>query len=89
MQGIPGGICTPHCSVTGACPLDKPDQCEAVPRCALENRATGEKFCALMCQSGMTCGAGASCKIVPGAGSIGICTYNDISAAKPSVFRTV
>lgn len=60
------------------CPQDKPDSCEAVPRCALENRATGEKFCALLCSAGMSCGAGASCKIIQG--NLGICTYDDVYA---------
>jgi len=79
VQGVRGGMCTAHCSPAGACPSDKPTNCEAVPRCALENRATGEKFCALMCSQGMTCGQGASCKVIQG--SLGICTYDDVYQA--------
>jgi hypothetical protein len=32
-----------------------------------------------MCQSGMKCGSGASCKIVQG--NLGICTYDDGAAS--------
>jgi len=60
-------VCTAHCSqLDGSCPADKPAGADAVPRCALENRSTGEKYCALMCAAGMSCGQGASCKIVQG-----------------------
>jgi hypothetical protein len=77
IQGVRGGVCTAHCSqVDGSCPQDKPDGAVALPRCVLENRATGEKFCALMCSAGMSCGEGASCKIVQG--TIGICTWDDV-----------
>lgn len=76
IQGIRGGLCTAHCSTMGACPTDVPAGSDAVPRCALENHATGDKFCALMCSQGMSCGEGASCKIVQG--NLGVCTYDDV-----------
>jgi hypothetical protein len=76
IQGVRGGICTTHCSPAGACPSDKPPGANAVERCALENRGTGEKFCALLCSAGMACGSGASCKIIQG--NLGICTYDDV-----------
>jgi len=78
VQGVRGGICTAHCTTVGACPSDKPAGSEAIPRCALENRSTGEKFCALMCSAGMNCGSGASCKVIQG--NLGICTYDDVYA---------
>lgn len=59
--------------------MDKPDS-EAIPRCALENRSTGERFCALMCAPGASCGEGASCKVIQG--NIGICTYDDVAGSK-------
>lgn len=73
VQGISGGMCSASCK-TQACPQDKPEGCEAVPRCALENRATGDKFCALMCDKNTNCGEGATCKVVQA--GVGICTYD-------------
>ena len=32
--------------------MDVPDGVTARPTCALENRATGEKYCVLICQGG-------------------------------------
>lgn len=52
-----------------------------MPQCALENRATGDKYCVLICQAdehgSLRAGDGpcgdATCQ--PVQGSIGVCTY--------------
>jgi hypothetical protein len=77
IAGVLGGICTSHCAPhTNACPMDFPAGIDVQPRCALENRSTGEKFCGLLCHADSTCGLGASCKFVNG--DLGICTYDDV-----------
>ena len=50
-------VCSPTCDASGGCPSDVPDGVTARPTCALENRATGEKYCVLICQSSSLDGA--------------------------------
>eukprot|EP00516_Mucochytrium_quahogii_P000938 CAMPEP_0203748012 /NCGR_PEP_ID=MMETSP0098-20131031/3000_1 /ASSEMBLY_ACC=CAM_ASM_000208 /TAXON_ID=96639 /ORGANISM=" , Strain NY0313808BC1" /LENGTH=145 /DNA_ID=CAMNT_0050636617 /DNA_START=173 /DNA_END=610 /DNA_ORIENTATION=- len=76
IQGVQGGICTPECK-GGQCPSDVPSGSTATPSCILQT-PTGQKYCALRCGRGTTCGTGASCKMV-GFG-IGICTYDQSEA---------
>jgi hypothetical protein len=80
IMGVKGSVCAPTCS-SSPCPTDLPVGTTAVPTCALQNPATGDKYCALICApstdvkmlragDGM-CGA-ATCQPVQGTG---ICTY--------------
>jgi hypothetical protein len=70
VQGANGTLCAPRCYPSGACPTDKPSLVTALPECALQNSATGDMYCALLCISDLMCDklGGASC-------SGGICTY--------------
>merc|ERR1719464_194200 len=78
VQGVTGDFCSPAC--TGLfkrnCPSDVPSGVTATPACILQDSSSGNKYCALECQTGgaNTCGSGASCKKVQM--SIGICTYD-------------
>ena len=79
IMGVPGQICSPTCT-TNPCPSDVPDGVTATPTCALQNPASGEKYCALICdpsktlrgsEGGGQCGP-ANCQPIQGTG---ICTY--------------
>merc|ERR1711957_818276 len=67
-----GAVCAPVCDASGNCPTDVPDGVTAQPTCAL-NDPSGNKYCALLCQSDDECG-GAECAH-PQAGAPGICVY--------------
>jgi len=72
VQGISGDFCSPACGT--ACPSDVPKGVTAQPQCALEDGATGAKYCALICNPGADddgCGEG-SCQPISG---VGLCTY--------------
>jgi len=67
-----GAVCAPACDASGNCPTDVPEGVTAQPTCAL-NDPSGNKYCALLCQSDDECG-GAECAH-PQAGAPGICVY--------------
>jgi len=71
-----GAVCAPVCDASGNCPTDVPDGVTAQPTCAL-NDPSGNKYCALLCQSDDECG-GAECAH-PQAGAPGICVYPSTS----------
>jgi C1A family cysteine protease len=85
IQGVSGDFCTPKCSLAKECPTDVPAGVTAPPQCALQDSATTDKYCALMCSTSTPirnqkdadaqCGANASCKTVQV--GIGLCTYDD------------
>ena len=56
VQGLSGDFCSPKCSSSGSCPSDVPKGDSATPECALRT-TTGDKYCALICQSDSDCGA--------------------------------
>jgi len=68
-----GAVCAPTCDASGNCPTDVPDGVTAQPTCALTDSSSGNKYCALLCQSDDECG-GAECAH-PQAGAPGICVY--------------
>ena len=55
VQGLSGDFCSPKCSSSGSCPSDVPSGDTASPQCALRT-TTGDKYCALICQSDSECG---------------------------------
>ena len=71
VQGFSGDFCSPKCSISGTCPTDVPTGDKASPECALHT-TTGEKYCALICESNTDCGASGTCSQGMG---IGLCTY--------------
>mmetsp|Transcript_26433 Transcript_26433/g.37267 ORF Transcript_26433/g.37267 Transcript_26433/m.37267 type:complete len:146 (-) Transcript_26433:1162-1599(-) len=82
IMGVPGSVCSPACT-SNPCPTDVPDGVTATPTCALQNPASGDKYCALICDptssatlrgsdGGGQCGP-ASCQPIQGTG---ICTYD-------------
>jgi C1A family cysteine protease len=70
ITGVDGSVCAPKCT-TSACPTDVPSGTRDKPSCCLQDKASGEKYCALTCFIG-GCPPGASCKHV---GLAGICVY--------------
>ena len=56
VQGLSGYSCSPKCDSTGSCPSDVPTGDTATPECALHS-TTGDKYCALICQSDSDCGS--------------------------------
>ncbi|CAK8990723.1 unnamed protein product [Durusdinium trenchii] len=76
VQGLSGDFCSPKCSSSGSCPSDVPKGDSATPECALRT-TTGDKYCALICQSDSDCGLG-SCEKIMG---VGLCTYPASGAA--------
>jgi hypothetical protein len=83
INGVPGKVCSPKCTDT-PCPTDKPKHVTAVPTCALQNPATGDKYCVLLCVpvaedeskmlravGGGMCGT-ATCQPIQ---NTGVCTY--------------
>jgi photosystem II stability/assembly factor-like uncharacterized protein len=73
-----GSVCAPPCP-TGDCPQDVPDGVTAEPTCALQD-TSGNKYCALLCQSDDMCGSDESAECAyPQAGAPGICVYKDSS----------
>jgi hypothetical protein len=85
IQGVSGDMCTPQCSLFKPCPTDVPTGVTAQPQCALQDSATNEKYCALICSPSLPiadqkaadaqCGTNASCKSVQL--GLGLCTYDD------------
>jgi C1A family cysteine protease len=86
ITGITGAVCSPKCTgfiIKTKCPSDVPEGVTATPTCALEDSASDEKYCALICSQDLhitkaeddTCGK-ASCKTIPNQG-VGICTYDN------------
>ena len=55
VQGLSGDFCSPKCNSSGTCPSDVPKGDTATPECALRT-TTGDKYCALICQSDSDCG---------------------------------
>lgn len=78
IQGVQGDFCSPACaSATNACPSDVPTGVTANPTCALQDKTTNKKYCALICQPSAgdaQCGTNGSCKAIQ---SVGVCTYDD------------
>mmetsp|Transcript_2336 Transcript_2336/g.4840 ORF Transcript_2336/g.4840 Transcript_2336/m.4840 type:complete len:447 (+) Transcript_2336:64-1404(+) len=85
IQGVSGDFCSPKCTLFKPCPVDVPDGVAAEPQCALQDAASGQKFCALICSpsadikdqkaADAQCGPNASCKSLQL--GLGICTYDD------------
>jgi len=75
ISGVSGAICTPSC--TASCP-EAPSGWTANAQCALQDKSTGDKYCALICSpsSSTACdpSASATCKSIQG---VGICTYDE------------
>jgi C1A family cysteine protease len=88
VQGVEGSYCTPKCSLLHRCPDIPTGITGAQAQCALEDRSSGEKYCALICQPSddTACdpAAGMTCKSISG---VGICTYNQ--SAKDLPFKTL
>jgi hypothetical protein len=86
IQGVTGDFCSPACTgvLKTKCPADMPAGVTAAPQCALQDGATGAKYCALICSptnvirdqkaADAQCGTNASCKSIQ---TVGICTYDD------------
>jgi len=85
IQGIGGDFCSPKCSFFKKCPTDIPTGVTAAPQCALQDSASHQKYCALICSPTATivnqkaadaqCGTNASCKSLQL--GLGVCTYDD------------
>ena len=63
VQGLSGDFCSPKCNSQGSCPSDVPKGDSATPQCALRT-TTGDKYCALICQSDSDCGIWAAWRCV-------------------------
>eukprot|EP00435_Cladocopium_sp_Y103_P020402 s152_g5.t1 len=83
VQGLSGDFCSPKCDSTGSCPSDVPKGDTATPECALRT-TTGDKYCALICQSDSDCGTG-SCQKIMG---VGLCTYDAAATAEVETMTT-
>jgi hypothetical protein len=83
VTGTGGAVCAPPCP-DGTCPTDVPDGVTAQPTCALSSSSTGEKFCALLCETDDNCDSdgGAACAL-PNPGQPGICVYPTVSNGIP------
>ena len=90
ISGIPGGVCARKCTDFLPCPTDVPDGVSATPMCALQEAATGNQYCVLVCRTANgsktmsvlrnmlrdgQCGD-AMCRPVEGQDGLGICTYD-------------
>jgi len=85
IKGVSGDFCSPKCSLFKPCPSDLPAGVTAGPQCALQDAASGAKYCALICSPSLPildqqvaddqCGENASCKAA--APGVGLCTYDD------------
>ena len=78
IQGIPGALCSPVCVEPGnLCFQDKPPGTVAMPECALEDAASGTKYCALACNTTLAFACGSdehmTCQHLDK--HLGICTY--------------
>jgi len=81
IQGVDGSVCAPKCT-NSACPTDTPAGTKDTPSCCLQDKASGDKFCAMECAVG-GCPPGASCKH-PGGSLLGICVYPSSSSEGPT-----
>jgi hypothetical protein len=80
INGVKGKVCSPKCT-NSPCPTDVPEHVTARPTCALQNPATGDKYCVLLCVpvpedkmlrvGGGMCGD-ATCQPIQ---NTGVCTY--------------
>jgi len=85
IQKVTGDFCAPKCGLFKPCPTDVPAGVTATPQCALQDAASGKKYCALICSptafiadqkaADAQCGEKASCKSVQM--GVGLCTYDD------------
>eukprot|EP00434_Breviolum_minutum_P020231 symbB.v1.2.017841.t2/scaffold1399.1/size121348/4 len=82
VQGLSGDFCSPKCNSQGSCPSDVPKGDSATPQCALRT-TTGDKYCALICQSDSDCGTG-SCQKIMG---VGLCTYDATAFAAAAALQ--
>jgi len=73
VQGVSGVMCSPSCT-NSACPSDLSVRVYAQPKCVLQDKSSGERYCALECSTDGDCdqAGGASCKSIS---DIGLCTY--------------
>jgi len=70
-----GSVCAPACDASGDCPADVPEGVTAQPQCVLTDSKSGNKYCALMCDTDSMCDpSGGECAH-PVAGQPGICVY--------------
>lgn len=84
VTGVTGDFCSPACTgiLKSTCPSDVPDGTTATPQCALQDSASGAKYCALICSPSTEfkmlragdaqCGTG-TCQPISG---VGLCTYS-------------
>lgn len=84
ITGVQGAVCSPKCTgliIKNKCATDVPTGVTAEPTCALQDSASEEKYCALICSpdtditeaEDAQCGTDASCKAIQ---TVGICTYD-------------
>ena len=70
--------CNPYSPPAGRhCPADVPYGVTAKPDCVLNDPIGSGRHCALVCSADAECGATATCAKPYGAGSIGICRYEE------------
>merc|ERR1712187_623889 len=50
-----GSVCAPPCDASGNCPTDVPAGVTAQATCALTDSSTGNKYCALVCDTDDMC----------------------------------
>jgi len=77
VQGASGVVCAPKCD-DDSCPA-APAGTRAKPQCVLSDRASGEKYCALVCILSSSCPGDAKCSLI--GGFTGICVYPSDAAA--------
>merc|ERR1719262_765682 len=53
VQNVPGDFCAPECTglFKSKCPTDVPSGVTAEPACILKDGSSGDKYCALECQT--------------------------------------
>jgi len=87
ITGTGGAACAPVCE-DNTCPTDVPDGVTASPSCVLSDQS-GNKFCALLCQSDDECYAdgGANCAVPQGAPT-GVCVYISATNGIPMFMET-
>ena len=71
VQGASSVVCAPGRD-SGSCPA-APAGTKAMPQCVLQDSASGQKYCALVCIVDTSCPEGATCSLV--GGFAGFCTY--------------
>eukprot|EP00924_Labyrinthula_sp_SR-Ha-C_P004243 snap_masked-scaffold_3-processed-gene-18.42-mRNA-1 protein AED:0.12 eAED:0.12 QI:0/0/0/0.5/1/1/2/0/133 len=85
LPGTEKQVCALECSHF-VCPTDKPEDVTAEPTCALLNKETKHKFCALVCTGKVPgeCGPEASCHNL---GEFGVCFYDEEEKSKYKFLR--